>query len=287
MNVLLIIVLALTPALFWMWWYYRKDVYDKEPMRLLALVFVLSAPLSILCGLFEFTIDGGTQAQLSQKSGLLLAMVFYFGVVGVVEEVAKFSVVMLLIYRHDEFNEPMDGIIYATASALGFATLENFFYMLDQGVSIILLRGPVSTLGHILFSALWGAAIGLARFETRGARPRRTIAGGLVLAIVAHGGFDVLISLGTFFPGFSWLSLLVLPYLGILYFLISRQIAHALHISKFNPRNIIQRLRQGHSDVIVVPVPRYVPNPNAYRFRGQPPSDNPDPHQPSEYKNED
>jgi RsiW-degrading membrane proteinase PrsW (M82 family) len=271
MNILLIIALSLTPALFWMWWYYRKDVYDKEPMRLLGLVFILAVPLSILCGLLEFAIDGGTEARFSAKSGLLVAVIFYVGVVGVIEETAKLFVVYTLVYRRKEFNEPMDGIIYAAASALGFATLENIFYMIDQGLYLILLRGPVSTLGHILFSGMWGAALGLAKFEENPARRRGMVLRGLLLAIVTHGVFDVLISLGVFFEDQSWLSLLVLPFLALLYYIGSRQIAHALNLSDFNPRNAFQRLRESHH---AIPVPfeeqRYVSNPNAYRFRGRP-----------------
>jgi len=274
MNFLLIITLALGPALFWMWWYYRKDVYDKEPMRLLALVFILATPLSVLCGILEYTIDGNGQAQFSQNSGLFWATVFYFGVVGVIEELAKFFVVITLVYRRKEFNEQMDGIIYATAAALGFATLENVFYILDEGAFIILLRGPVSTLGHILFSAMWGAALGLSRFELNKNRRWQIIARGLLLAILTHGAFDVLISLGKFFPEQSWLSLLVLPFLALLYYMVSRQIAHALNVSSFNPGNVLQHLKEGHSrqleprsDNPVPPAPRYAPNPNAYQFR--------------------
>lgn len=276
MNYLLIIALALFPALFWMWWYYRKDVYDKEPMRLLALVFVLAAPLSVLCGLLEFAIDGGGKGQFSENSGLFWSIVFYVCVVGVLEESAKLFVVLTLVYRRHEFNEPMDGIIYAAAAAIGFATLENIFYLLDTGPYVIILRGPVSTLGHILFSALWGAGLGLAKFEKNPARARWLVGRGLLYAIVAHGIFDVLISLGKFFDAQSWLSLLAIPFLGLLYLWVSRQIAHALHISDFNPRNALERLREGSSHVVLTAPSnypserRYAPNPNAYRFQGQP-----------------
>ncbi|MEI6044573.1 MAG: PrsW family intramembrane metalloprotease [Chloroflexota bacterium] len=267
MNLFLIIILALTPALFWMWWYYRKDVYDKEPMRLLALVFILATPLSLLSGLLEFTLDGGTQAQFSHNSGLPLAILFYFGVVGLVEEVAKLFVVVTVVYRNNEFNEPMDGIIYAAAAALGFATLENIFYLIDQGLYLILLRGPVSTLGHVLFSGMWGAGLGLAKFEPDKARRRKLIGYGLLLAILTHGAFDVLISLGTFFEDLPWLSLLVIPFLATLYYMVSRRIAYALNISSFNPRNVFERLRESHPAETTPPELRYAHNPNAYRFR--------------------
>ncbi len=272
MNFLIVVALALTPAAFWMWWYYRKDMYDKEPMRLVALVFVLATPLSVLCGLLEYSIDGGGEARFSTNFGLFSAILFYIGIVGVFEEIAKLFVVYTLAYRRAEFNEPMDGIVYSAAAALGFATLENIFYIIDEGPFIILLRGPLSTLGHILFSGLWGAALGLAKFEPDANRRRWMIIAGLFWSIIAHGTFDVLISLGKFFPDQNWLSLSAIPFLAFLYYLGSRQISHALKISDFNPRNILKRLSETPpppAEVISQPANprRYAPNPNAYRFR--------------------
>ena len=54
-----------------------------------------------------------------------------FLVIGPREEIAKFLAVRLFVYRNKEFNEPLDGIIYAAAAALGFASLENMLYVID------------------------------------------------------------------------------------------------------------------------------------------------------------
>ncbi len=259
MNFILIVVLSSLPALFWMWWYYRKDKFEKEPLRLLALVFLLTIPFSVLCGLIEFAVN---QNYLRDNSTLPMAILFYFGVVGVLEEGAKFFVVRVIIYHRPEFNEPVDGIIYAAAAALGFATLENFFYLIGDGLLIILLRGPISTLGHVLFSAMWGAALGVSKFEPDPKRRRVILAKGLGLSIVIHGGFDVLISLGKYFPDQGWLALFAIPFLGILYLIVSRQISYALKISSFNPRNRIENQPSQNSKVSFL----LVPNPNSYQF---------------------
>ena len=148
--IVLLLPLAFAPALFWMWWYYRQDLYEKEPKRLLALVFLLAMPFSVLAGLFEYTLDAG-KGQLSENPNFLITALFYLLVVSVVEELAKFTVVITVAYPNREFNEQMDGIIYTVAAALGFASFENVFYLLDQGPLIILLRGPVSTLAMFYF----------------------------------------------------------------------------------------------------------------------------------------
>ncbi len=90
-------------------------------------------------------------------------------VVPVVEELLKFSMVALFVYRDKEFNEPMDGIVYATATALGFATLENIVYVFDlQTISSLFITGSIRAIlsvpGHALFAVFWGYGLGIAKF---------------------------------------------------------------------------------------------------------------------------
>ena len=33
------------------------------------------------------------------------------------------------VYKMKDFNEPMDGIVYGVCASLGFATLENIYYV--------------------------------------------------------------------------------------------------------------------------------------------------------------
>ncbi len=282
MEFIVSVVLSLTFGFFWLWWFERQDIYDKEPKRFLGLIFILSMPLSVLAGLLEYTLDQGS-GQLSEKSGFVVASLFYLGVVAVIEELFKFFVIFTVAYPNRFFNEPVDGIVYAAAGALGFASFENAFYVLDRGPLILLLRGPFSTLGHVLFSALWGAALGLALQETERSRRIRLVVGGLVLSILAHGGYNIFISLGHpfFGPGLEWLSLSGILFLMVLYFFVASRIRHALHISSFNPRNqaraAIELLRadRQHQPDQAQPLPvavagrRYAPNPNRYQFRGQ------------------
>ncbi len=236
--------LSLSFGLFWMWWYYRQDLYDKEPKRFVALIFVLSMPLAVLAGLLQYTFDQGTGI-LTERSGFAVAALFYLGVVGVSEELAKFFVVFTVAYPNRAFNEPIDGIIYAAASALGFSTFENIFYVLDKGPYVLLLRGPFSTLGHVLFSAIWGIALGKNLLEPSRVRRVRRIVTGLGLSIVAHGVYNSLISLNHpfFGPGLGWLALSGLVFLMVLYFVIARQMRNALEISVFNPHNLKQVLK--------------------------------------------
>ena len=47
----------------------------------------------------------------------------------VVEEGLKFLILYFVVYRLREFNEPMDAIVYGVCASLGFAALENIYYV--------------------------------------------------------------------------------------------------------------------------------------------------------------
>ena len=144
---------------------------------------------------------------LEQSIDLLLGSTISFILIGVIEEGLKF-IAASSIAKNKHFDEPIDGLIYATAAALGFATLENVGYMLKGGADLILVRGPISTLGHILFSLTWGYAMSLRRFK--GAR--NVLRRGWLLGALLHTLFNaVLISSGT--PDLEWL---VIPFGGMI-----------------------------------------------------------------------
>ena len=142
--------LALAPALFWLWVFIRRD-RNPEPAWLLVRTFLWGAAMVIPAGLLEAGIESA------------LGTTVMFLLVGLIEETAKL-IAASNVLKHHEFDEPIDGLVYATAATLGFATLENALYMLEGGAGLILLRGPISTLGHILFAGAWGYALGLRKF---------------------------------------------------------------------------------------------------------------------------
>ncbi len=170
-----LLVLAIAPAIFIAWYIYRKDKYEPEPLHLLLGVFILGAlsviPASILE--YPFGSDIFTSAVIAP----------------VVEECTKFSVVFFFMYRNAEFDEPMDGIVYAAAAGLGFATIENIFYVLDGGVAVGILRAVASVPGHVIFSCIWGFALGIAKFRPASRRAGIILAG-LAGAILLHGIFN-------------------------------------------------------------------------------------------------
>src|SRR5258708_32403291 len=80
-------------------------------------------------------------------------------VAGPVEESCKIVAVTLLIWFQSNFDEPLDGIVYAAAAAAGVALVENLLFMRGQPSSVV-FRGPAATGASLFFAGFWGAARG-------------------------------------------------------------------------------------------------------------------------------
>jgi len=219
------------PAFFWLWWFYRKDRFDPEPRGLVLKVFFLGMLPFFPCAIVQLFIfnmfpalDG--TSLLAIAAGNLL-------VVGPTEEYGKYLIVKRWALRHPAFNEPLDGIVYATASALGFAAIENFFYLLQHGPWLILLRGPISTLDHVLFAALWGYAVGMASVQTDPHEASKLVRNGLIWGSIGHGASNTLLLAASSDAAFAWGPLLALVLLVFLYRQVSKNIATSLANSPF------------------------------------------------------
>jgi len=111
--------------------------------------------------------------------------------VGVVEELAKFLPFALICLRFREFDERIDGIIYASAVGLGFAACENLVYLQFVDGPALLGRAFASPLIHAMFASIWGDAVARARLAGRSIV--RASAIGLAVAAAVHGLYDFLV----------------------------------------------------------------------------------------------
>jgi protease PrsW len=210
---------------FWLWYFYRKDRYEPEPLSWVLLIYILGAAVTVPVALIE----GVMGAVLPEFLIVVL-------VAPVVEELGKYLVVRKTVYESAEFDEPVDGIIYAAAAGLGFATLENVVYVFSAletsmvlALGTGLVRAVLSVPGHVLFSAMWGYSLGKARFIPKEKRPA-VIAAGLMLAIVSHALFNLLLFDAI---GFAVLVLVVVP---LLWFAVQKRIDQALLSSIYRPK---------------------------------------------------
>jgi RsiW-degrading membrane proteinase PrsW (M82 family) len=190
MNTLLLLILALLPGLFLLYFILLMDRNEKEPLGLVLLMILLGAlscapaiVMEILLGLLPIY-NGGK---------ILSAIATAFVRVAWVEELAKLSVVLLVAWKSRNFNEENDGIVYMGASALGFAMLENVFYVLSSGVTTGIVRAVTAMPLHYFTGVLMGYYVGLAKFAPSKKEARNLILKGFFLAYLIHGTYDALL----------------------------------------------------------------------------------------------
>ncbi|MBQ8683863.1 MAG: PrsW family intramembrane metalloprotease [Clostridia bacterium] len=164
-------LLALVPAVLLCVYIYKKDRVEKEPWWLLGLLFLVGGALYIPTLLGEGRVTGwfDTLFAAYRNHDMMGVVVFdspwmealhgglcaFLGV-GLVEEFAKWAVLIVLTYRSKHFNSLFDGVVYATFVALGFAAVENIRYAWITGWDTLLLRAMTSVPGHLFFGIVMG-----------------------------------------------------------------------------------------------------------------------------------
>ncbi len=199
------LLIALAPGLFLVWYFHHRDKYEPEPKKKIVKIFLIGALMVLPAAVIELIL-GNLMNRIS--TGLVNIFLLSFFVIAPVEELLKYLAVRRWIYNSLEFDEIMDGIVYAVAASLGFATLENVFYVLQLGIGTGILRAFLAVPGHALFGAVMGYYIGKAKFNKT--KEIQFILRGVILAILCHGLYDFLVLTRSIFSSFVILLLVVL-----------------------------------------------------------------------------
>src|SRR5205814_2409606 len=116
----------------------------------------------------------------------------------IVEESSKaFILLVLFLWKKDEFDGIVDGIIYAGMVGLGFAMTENVLYYgraVQEGAGaltfIFILRGMAAPFSHPLFTSMTGIGLGWARQSNNGFVKIVAPVVGFMLAITLHATWN-------------------------------------------------------------------------------------------------
>lgn len=221
--------IAIAPGIFLLIYFYLLDKYEPEPIKKIVAAFFLGFISAIIAIFIEIA---GENYILPYFSGIMIQIIKAFIIVGFFEEVSKYFMVMIGPYKSKHFNEVMDGILYTVSVSLGFATLENIFYVLKGGISVGILRAFLSVPAHSFFSAIMGYYIGKARFSDNNFQRKSNLILGVFLASFFHGLFDYILFVKILY-GFA-----IIPLLIILYFILKKQVFFAQNDSFRRKRNI-------------------------------------------------
>jgi len=194
MDFLLLQLPVVLPVVFWAAYHLHADRHLPEPIGHLALAFVLGAG-SFYIGLAMYSALGlvGLRYDAFALAVGNLPGLFIYAVmaIGIIEETAKLLPFVLVVLRFREFDEPIDGIIYASFVALGFSAVENYHYLqfLDTGAAYA--RGFAGPVVHMVFASIWGYYIGRAWLRKRGMVV--ALCASLAFTAVLHGVYDFVV----------------------------------------------------------------------------------------------
>jgi protease PrsW len=173
---------------------YFKDRFYNESWFLLSKLFfyaILLAPLAALGeGIFQRILNYGKNSTTTEH------FVFMFFVVGLLEELVKYTAVKRIAYHTKLFKQVYDGILFCAASALGFATIENIIYVFtggDDAVGVALARSLTAIPSHIADGVIMGYGMGRAKAVAGTPKEKEWLAIGLGGAILLHGAYDFLL----------------------------------------------------------------------------------------------
>ncbi len=182
------VILAVVPAALWMVFFYRQDRLEPEPKQYIAGVFILgmllcnAVAIPVINQIFKVNRWLTTDA-LTYIAGAIL-------IVGVVQEFLKYAAVRYSVYMTPEFDERIDGVVYGTAAGLGFATMLNVHYVVENGgvdLYMGIIRIAITTLAQASFAGITGYFLGRAKFEVE---PVWWQSLGVMIAAVLNGLFN-------------------------------------------------------------------------------------------------
>lgn len=237
----LLSIFSVIPALLLAAYLWYGDPTRREPLDTMAVTFLLS----VLFASFAAVVNSSLLPAFELLPAVGLPL-FFFLVVGPIEETVKWLAIRVHAYRSDSFRTVVDGVVYGAIAGLGFAAIENVFYIVDAFLMTAQAGGPeiqrtVQTAtarafvgpGHVIYSAFAGYYLGLARYNPEQRGP--IVVKGLLVAVAIHALYNTLVS--TFqFPGLSFV-LFVVVYDGIWLAILFRKVARY--------RRYYQRARAG------------------------------------------
>ncbi|HUF38810.1 MAG TPA: PrsW family glutamic-type intramembrane protease [Anaerolineales bacterium] len=181
------VILAIVPAIVWLAFFYRRDRLEPEPKGMVMQVFLLGALVAAAIGIPVvdnlFAVDNWlTRSTMTHILGAIF-------VIGFTQEFLKYAAVRFSVFGSSEFDEPVDGIVYATAAGLGYAALLNINFVIESGgvdLGAGVIRITVTSLAHASFAGVVGYFLGQEKFTKR---PAWWSAAGVSLAAVLNGLF--------------------------------------------------------------------------------------------------
>nr|WP_319436640.1 PrsW family intramembrane metalloprotease [Mycobacterium sp. RTGN5] len=184
--------------------YLWLDRWEPEPPRLLILAFLWGASVAVVVSVgLEMIVDAAVNTGGTESSPITIALG-----APLIEEAAKglFLLLMMTGVRRNELNSLTDCLVYAGVTAVGFAWLENIFYIAD-GTTLAdslltagmrLVMGPFA---HPLFTTFTAIGVYFALQQRNWLTKAGCVLVGYLAAVIMHGLWNgsTLLGAGAYF----------------------------------------------------------------------------------------
>ena len=154
---IILLTAAIAPSLALFSYFYLRDQFSQEPSRLLFQSFIYGAVLTFPILFLQYVFN--------EENVFNFTLTNYILFPSMIEEFFKWLVLLIAIFRHVDFEDPYDGILYGASVSLGFATVENIIYLLEFGTDIAFIRALLPVSSHALFGVVMGYYLGKAKFS--------------------------------------------------------------------------------------------------------------------------
>ncbi len=215
------LLLAFLPPIFWLLFYLREDRHP-EPKRLLLAAFLGGMAAAGLAVVIEILILG-QRGTLTLDGAAVKDTLITFLIIAFIEEYVKYLPVKFLIEKRQDFNEPVDAMIYMMTAALGFAALENALFLLpvfhqniSLGIDIATNRFLGANLLHALSSGIVGFFLARAWFHPH---RKHFVALGVITASLLHALFNILILIKDGVSQGTWYLVFLLGIMAMMVFI--------------------------------------------------------------------
>ncbi|MBN8208014.1 intramembrane metalloprotease PrsW [Bacillus sp. NTK071] len=164
--------------------YLKQHQYGTEPIGPVVRSFVFGGMLVFPVMVIQhgFKVEDFLQSPFSQA----------YLMSGLLEEFLKWFIFYFTVYIHIEFNDFYDGIVYGVAISLGFASVENVFYLFAYGIQEAWWRALLPVSSHALFGLMMGSYLGRGKFTLQN-KIGKWISLSLLVPFLFHGTYNYLV----------------------------------------------------------------------------------------------
>lgn len=221
MRNLYLSLLSLLPSVIILLFIYLTDK-EKEPNKLLIKLFlggIASSLLTLFISFFlEILVPGLSKISPEKLIKYPIFQFIYCIVkIALIEEGSKLFFNYNIVWNSKEFDELYDSIVYSVFVSLGFAAFENVFYVLNGGISSLILRSITSVPAHASFGIIMGYYLGLSKLTSinnnlKLSKKYKFLS--LALPVLVHGFYDFCLYSSNVLSLLIFIGFLIFIYVG-------------------------------------------------------------------------